>query len=273
MRIIGLDFTSAPSARKAIVAACGTLTHDALFLDEAHFFRDWESWETFLEVGQWVGAADFPFALPQGFVAAQDWPLRWEDCVAHVTQMGRTAFLDTLEQHRLHAEPGKKEPKRAVDVQAGALSPLKLYHVPTAKMFYAGATRLLASSLNLPPCRPLPSDRTLLEGYPGLVARLHLGRRKYKSEPAARWSPEEAAARLELLTLLEQAPLPGHPITHLSDSLATRCQEDGSGDVLDAVLCATQAAAASIKPNWGIPPSINPEESWILDAELRETAL
>ncbi len=273
MKIVGIDFTSAPSARKALVAVCGWLSAEGLQLDEVHFFREWKPWEAFLREGRWTGAADFPFALPEAFVAAQGWSRRWEGYVTTVAHMGREAFLDLLEQHRLQAEPGHKEPKRTVDVLAGALSPLKLYHVPTAKMFFAGATRLLASPLNLPPCRPQVADRTLLEGYPGLVARLHLGRRKYKSEPASRWNTGEAEARQELLTLLEHAPLPGHPETRLSASLTAHALEDGSGDVLDAVLCAVQAAAAHLKPHWGIPETINPEESWILDADLRNASL
>ena len=41
---------------------------------------------------------------------------------------------------------------------------------------------------------------------------------------------------------------------------------DGSGDLLDAVLCMMQAAWAEGQEHWGLPPDIDPLEGWIVTA-------
>jgi hypothetical protein len=41
---------------------------------------------------------------------------------------------------------------------------------------------------------------------------------------------------------------------------------DGSGDLLDAVLCAVQAAWASRKPRFGLPRGVARCEGWIVSA-------
>jgi hypothetical protein len=38
---------------------------------------------------------------------------------------------------------------------------------------------------------------------------------------------------------------------------------DGSGDLLDAVICALQAAHAATLPRYGLPRSLDPLEGWI----------
>jgi len=38
---------------------------------------------------------------------------------------------------------------------------------------------------------------------------------------------------------------------------------DGSGDLLDAVICALQAAHASRLPRYGFPSDLDPLEGWI----------
>jgi len=45
-----------------------------------------------------------------------------------------------------------------------------------------------------------------------------------------------------------------------------RLVEDASGDSLDAVLCLMQAAWASERSGYGLPPDIDPLEGWIVSA-------
>jgi hypothetical protein len=54
--------------------------------------------------------------------------------------------------------------------------------------------------------------------------------------------------------------------------LAQSCIEDGTGDTLDAVLCAMQAGWAHRKraENHGTPPGIDLLEGWITDPSLLE---
>ena len=41
---------------------------------------------------------------------------------------------------------------------------------------------------------------------------------------------------------------------------------NGTADRLDAVLCLVQAAWASVRPGWGLPPGVDPLEGWIVSA-------
>ena len=38
---------------------------------------------------------------------------------------------------------------------------------------------------------------------------------------------------------------------------------DGSGDLLDAVICGLQAAHAAALPGYGLPVAVDPLEGWI----------
>ena len=44
--------------------------------------------------------------------------------------------------------------------------------------------------------------------------------------------------------------------------------DDPTADLLDAVLCAVQAAWASAQPDYGIPPHCERAEGWIVDPVL-----
>jgi predicted thioesterase len=46
------------------------------------------------------------------------------------------------------------------------------------------------------------------------------------------------------------------------------CIYDPTGDTLDAVLAAVQAAWASTQPDYGIPSGVDPREGWIVDPGL-----
>jgi hypothetical protein len=52
----------------------------------------------------------------------------------------------------------------------------------------------------------------------------------------------------------------------LDAPLERRAIADGSGDLLDALICALQAAWAATRPDYGIPASAPPGEGWIVTA-------
>ena len=69
--LLGVDFSSAPTRRKPIVAAWGRLHGAVLRLDRLEARPDLPAFESLLTTpGPWFGAFDFPFGLPREFVDA-----------------------------------------------------------------------------------------------------------------------------------------------------------------------------------------------------------
>ena len=52
----------------------------------------------------------------------------------------------------------------------------------------------------------------------------------------------------------------------IGEALENPVLADGSGDLLDAIICAVQAAWAATRPNYGIPASAPAGEGWIVTA-------
>ncbi len=144
---------------------------------------------------------------------------------------------------------------------------MKLDFVPMGKMFFQGAPRLLAAGLNILPCHPTADNRVALEVYPALVNRHFNCKRSYKQDIIARQTDQHTAARSTLLdTLLSPLCVDTYGFTlKLDTSVLSASLDDKSGDTLDAVLCAVQAAWASLTTNFGIPSDCDPLEGWIVD--------
>ena len=73
MELWGVDFSSAPTARKPIVVAHGVRVGAVLRLQgvvSLPRMADFEDW--IQRSGPWLGAFDFPFGLPRPFVQALD---------------------------------------------------------------------------------------------------------------------------------------------------------------------------------------------------------
>jgi hypothetical protein len=110
-------------------------------------------------------------------------------------------------------------------------------------MFLAGAPRLQRADVSVLPCRPLPSSRTVVEGYPALVVRHLTGGVSYKSDQGDASRRADARGRL-LSRCRGRALRQGYGISmHFSAAIEQRLLDDATGDLLDAVLCAVQAAA------------------------------
>jgi predicted RNase H-like nuclease len=107
-----------------------------------------------------------------------------------------------------------------------------------------------------------------LEAYPGFAVRRLFsgqGRLSYKNDAPSKQTPARADMRQRIVQTLVNEGLKGmrlHGEARLVDSLV----QDGSGDRLDAVLCALQAAWGWQRrtSNFGLPESMDPVEGWIV---------
>jgi hypothetical protein len=143
---------------------------------------------------------------------------------------------------------------------------MKLVNPPVALMFHEGARRLAAADVDIPALVRRGASRVALEAYPGLLARKQLGiRGSYKSDTRREHTPARRAVRARIVQALKA----GKPLgirLELARPLERRLIDDGSGDTLDAVICAAQAAWGWRRrsSNFGLPPDADPGEGWIV---------
>ena len=90
--------------------------------------------------------------------------------------------------------------------------------------------------------------------------------RSYKADDRARQTPERLIARKDLLHALEQGTTGLSLRLRLTHAQRDALADDPTGDSLDAVLCLLQAAwaAAEGAPWYGLPPTLDPLEGWIV---------
>jgi len=264
--IVGIDFTSAPRRAKPITIAHGTLAGARLHVGRVAEYADWASWEQWLaQPDDWIGAFDFPFGLSRELVEHLGWPRAWPALVRHCAQLTRAQLRTTFKAYCDARPPGSKFAHRATDGPAGSSPSMKWVNPPVAYMFHEGAPRLLAAGVTIPGLHDGDPRRVALEGYPGLVARM-VTRNSYKSDERARQTVERRSAREAILQALEQGRHPLQVTLTLAAGLRERLLDDGSGDWLDAVLCAVAAAWAAQRPNYGLPSTIDPLEGWTAGA-------
>ena len=263
MRIYGVDFTSAPRRAKPITVAVGFFEHQVLEVGSVEQLETFGEFEALLaRPGPWVGGFDFPFSLPSELVRDLAWPSDWEALVRHCAAMPRREFRQALDAYRNTRPAGRRYVHRATDLPAGSSSPMKLVNPPVALMFHEAAPRLAVSGISIPLLASGDSRRVALEAYPGLLVRKQLGiRESYKSDTRSEQTPARAAARRRIVRALKA----GRP---LGVKLKTRVAlaADGSGDTLDAVICAVQAAWAVARPGYGLPQDVPHAEGWIITA-------
>ena len=273
MRVYGLDFTSSPRRGKPITCVAATLHEQVLQVEGLVAFECFDTFENFLaSPGPWIAGMDFPFGQPQKLRRNLGWPECWGEIARLVGDMGRAEFERVLTEYRDARVPGDKHHRRETDVLAHSQSPMTLYGVPVAKMFYAGAPLLERSRVNIIPCRPLNKDRCVVEAYPALVARRYIGRSKYKSDARRHQTPEREDVRRELLGILQGPRLEeDFGLTlDVPDCLTGEFVADASADRLDALLCVIQSAWSWTRraQHYGIPAGIDPVEGWTVDPGL-----
>ena len=241
-------------------------------VEDSETLTDFGGFEDFLQRrGPWVCGMDFPFGQPRSLVAALGWPESWEGYVGEVGSLPKEEFEDKIRADMAKRPAGSKWRYRLADRRSGSSSAMMLFRVPVGKMFYQGAPRLLASGVRVEPCRRNGDERVAVEAYPAVVARRFLGRTAYKRD-AAPDTPERRSARETLLRGLESTAL--SEVYGFAVEMDARWRDefvrDPSGDALDSLLCAVQAAWAYEKRDegYGVPPECDPDEGWILDPAL-----
>ncbi|HUQ76420.1 MAG TPA: DUF429 domain-containing protein [Burkholderiales bacterium] len=265
MRIYGVDFTCAPRRAKPITVAAGRLKKSFLKLEAIERLESFADFEAFLSrPGAWVGGFDFPFSLPRELVRDMRWPQEWPQLVAHCAAMSRLSFRKVLDIYRATRPVGSKYAHRSTDYPAGSSSPMKLVNPPVALMFHEGAPRVLAAQVHVPALADGDRTRVALEAYPGVLVRKHLGiRESYKSDTKRDHTPARRSARRRIVQALKAGKPLGVSLT-LDARLERALIAEGSADLLDAAICAVQAAWAAGRPGYGIPPSAPPGEGWII---------
>jgi Protein of unknown function (DUF429) len=269
MKILGIDFTSRPSSRKPITCLRGHFANGVLTAEALLKLPDFPSFEaTLREPGPWIAGLDFPFGLSQRFIENIGWPKNWEAYVQYARSLGRDGFREALENYKKPRPYGDKEHLRKTDSEAGAISPQKLFGVPVALMFFEGASRLLEADVNLPGIRPNGSNRIAVETYPGGLVRHLLGQKKpYKQDDKKKQTQEQEKTRSEILSTLQSPRFQNEFkfAVSLAKTLATEIEQDATGDLLDALLCAILATHAwnQKDQNFGAPTD-SALEGWIV---------
>jgi hypothetical protein len=267
-RLLGIDFTCAPSARKPVTVARGHMAGTVLRLDGVDALARPSDFEALLAApGPWLAAFDFPFGLPREFVQAQGLGESCDAVIAELqrrcpTRMGLRALVDAWGNGRA---AGQRLIHRRTDTAMAGVSstsPLQTRYVPVGFMYYEGLSRLVAAGVTIPGLRSGDPARVALEGYPGLLAHELIGRRSYKNSAA----PDRLIARKDLLDALEQGRTRLGLRLKLTHAQRDALADDASGDRLDAVLCLAQAAWASGRPGYGLPAEVDAVEGWIVSA-------
>ncbi len=266
MLLHGVDFTSAPRRGKCITVATGTLDGNCFRLQSLSKFDNFDAFADWLALpGPWLGGFDFPFSLPRALVEQLGWPTEWPALIRHYASLTRAEIRATF-QAVCDARPvGSKFIHRSGDQPAGSSSPMKWVNPPVAYMLHAGAPLLLQAKVTIPLMHAGDPQRIALEAYPGLVAR-GITRASYKNDARAMQTPERRAARLAIIKGLESGDYP-QQVKLDTGRHRKALLDDGSGDLLDAVLCALLAAWAWQRRdhNYGLPPH-DPLEGWIVGA-------
>ena len=203
--LVGVDFTSAPTARKPIRLAFGLRRGAVVKLERQEALLSLDAFAAWLAApGSWLGGFDLPFGLPRELVQTLGWPTEWAPLIAHYASLSRAQIRDTFAAFCDARPAGRKFAHRACDGPAGSSPSMKWVNPPVAYMLHAGVPRLVAAGVHLPGLRAGDPSRVALEAYPGLLARELIGQRSYKSDDRAKQTPERLIARKDLIEALEQ---------------------------------------------------------------------
>lgn len=267
LRLLGVDFSSAPRAAKPIVAAWGRRAGAVLKLEAIETVTSLAAFDALLQTpGPWIGGFDLPFGLPRELVEHLGWPTDWRALMQHYAGLSREQIRDTFAAFCAARPVGAKFAHRACDGPAGSSPSMKWVNPPVAFMLHAGVPRLITAGVHLPGLCEGDSQRVALESYPGLLAREAIGSRSYKSDDKAKQTPERLIARKDVVDALEQGRTRLGLRLKLSHAQRDALVADATGDRLDAVLCLLQAGWASQQPQWGLPPTLDALEGWIVSA-------
>ncbi len=269
--VIGVDFTSAPTAKKPITVAIGAWRRrssqpiyelqtvaglDSLLAFEHFLARDEE----------WLGGFDLPFGQPRPLIEHEGWPTAWPAFVRFYCRQPREFLRDTFRRWCAARPVGDKFAWRQADKPAGSSPAMRWANPPVAWMMHAGIGRMLDAGLAFPAHRHAPRGsrprRVALEAYPGFTARKIVAS-SYKSDSPAKQTAARETNRRAIVASLVAGTAGLDPALAITPAWRRRLIADGSGDLLDAVICGLQAAHAAARPRFGLPRRLDPLEGWI----------
>lgn len=265
-----MDFSSAPSVKKPITVAIGFLStgdEPVYHLQQVFPLPTLPLFEKFLATpGLWLAGFDLPFSLPRPLIEHYQWPDQWPDFIDWYSQQPRESLRLAFKDFCAGRPAGHKFVYRKTDRPAGSSPAMRWTNPPVAWMLHAGAWRLKAAGICLPGLArgsDSPSMRRYgFEAYPGFTAR-QVSRASYKSDQTSKHTPERRQVRQQILEALCSGQTNLSVRLHTPADWASRMIDDGSGDLIDAVICALQAAHAFILPDYGLPADLDPLEGWI----------
>ena len=269
--VIGIDFTSAPRARKPLTVAVGRLVETAggaaYCVDAIRELGTLAAFDDLLrEPGDWLGGFDLPFGQPRTLIEHEGWPTDWPEFVRFYCGQPRESLRDVFRRWCGDRPAGDKFAWRQADRPAGSSPAMRWTNPPVAWMMHAGIGRMLAAGLAFPAHRVAgrgPARRRIaLEAYPGFTAR-QACKKSYKSDTPAMQTPERRANRRTILAALVAGAAGLDVRLEVPPPIARRMLADGAGDLLDAAICGLQAAHASLLPRYGLPRDLDPLEGWI----------
>lgn len=284
--VYGIDFSSAPSLKKPITVAVGQCdpSRSLYRLEHVSGLSSLPAFETFLtSPGPWIGGFDLPFGQPRPLIVHEGWPTDWRSFVAFYCAADRQALRTRFKAWCDSRPVGDKFAWRATDKPAGSSPAMRWTNPPVAWMMQAGIGRMVQAGLCFPAHGdPCPWDETApgqpqtggdglshgigiriaLEAYPGFTAR-KVTTRSYKSDDRSRQDTDRAQNRQKILRALLQGSAGLNVRLQASATWIRQMTIDGSGDLIDAVICALQAAHAALQPGFGLPAALDPLEGWI----------
>jgi len=274
--LFGVDFTSAPARRKPITVAVGRLVERRraarYVVEEIRALESLDAFSAFLRApGPWVGGFDLPFSQPRPLIEHEGWPRAWPALVEFYCRQPRERLRSSFRRWCAARPAGDKFAWRATDKPAGSSPAMRWANPPVAWMMHAGIGRMLAAGLAFPahdhprPIRGrgrLGSARIALEAYPGFTAR-KVTRLSYKSDTVAKQTADRRDRRRAILRAVEAAAAGLAVGAEIPAAWRRRIIADGTGDLLDAVICGLQAGHALLAPRLGLPADLDPLEGWI----------
>lgn len=270
MKVIGIDFTSRPTRKKPLTCMNCKLEGRILHADALEEWTDFKPFEAALnKPGPWIAGMDFPFGQSRAFIKSIGWPNDWAGCVALAGSLGREGFRNALNAYKEPRRKGDKEHRRKTDIAAASPSgPQKLHGVPVGKMFFEGAPRLIRSGVTIPTLQSGDPQRIVVEAYPALLARQLTGRKSYKNDIRKKQSKELHEARIGIIDKILGGQIEEKYGFRVEAEI--NLADDPSGDQLDALLCAIQAAWAWTRRDhgYGAPRDADLLEGWTADPGL-----
>ena len=143
-------------------------------------------------------------------------------------------------------------------------------------MFHFAAPVLLDADVYIPGLYELGDpSRIVVEAYPGVLVRDGIGKASYKHDDSKKQSLEHRRVRARIIEYIASNNFRERfGFNVFLDAFEYNAMGDPSGDFLDAILCAAQAAWAWTKrgENFGYPTDFDPLEGWIPQPTLTARA-